>query len=171
VRFGLTMQCLMTVFLLLVSAVVAEGQTSPKAGETLEECVARKRADKEDRKTEEVIRDRGCTTGSVPANGSRKSCSADVCWTAPPGRVIVSAHAVEHSGTGDRHDFSGPRYVPDRERSFGVCFHVSAKSKGGMSRIGVRGWEKINVTVTHKQVFSPEQILDLVRECQGEGAG
>ena len=170
-QFGITMQCLLTLCLFLAPAVAADGQTAPRPSETLEECVAHKLEDKEDRKTQEVIRDQGCTTDSTEWNGSRKSCSADVCWTAPPGRVIVSAHAVEHSGNGDQHDFSGPRYVPDRERSFGVCFHVSAKSKGGMTNSGVRGWEKLNVTVTHKRIFSPEQVLDLVRECQGEGAG
>lgn len=139
------------------------------AAETIEDCVTRKNAGLRDEQTQEVFKDRGCTTGSTTWDGKRRSCSESVCWKAPPNRIIVSSKASPHSRNGDT-DWSGPSYRPDRERAYEVCFGVKAKSKGGMNNSGVRGWMKLDVSVTHRRELSEEEVIGLVTACVREGA-
>lgn len=163
----------MTRSMLLVLAILfiaSPGISQVDKSETLEECVKGKRAELRDEKTETVYTDRGCTTGGTTWDGKRKSCSTDVCWGAPPGRIILNSSATSHSANGSSHSFSGPTYQPDRERAYRVCFHVKAKSKGGMSNSGSRGWQKINMKVTHMRELSEEEVVGLARACIQEGA-
>ena len=104
-------------------------------GESMEQCMERKRTQLLDSKNERVFSDYGCTTGGTEFvvnwdyQGFRtNSCSAAVCYPAPPGRIILEAKAQDHSAAGSAHSWNGPHYAPDRERAVSVCFNVSARS-------------------------------------------
>ena len=128
-----------------------------------------------DKKTELVISDRGCTTGGTEfvvkfdyQGFKTHECSENICWTSPPDRLILDANATDASAAGSRHSFSGPNYVPTREQPTQVCFPVYARSPD--RDIGARGWQKLNVTVTHEKRFTTTEMTGLAVACAREGA-
>ncbi|MCG7866789.1 MAG: hypothetical protein JAY74_10500 [Candidatus Thiodiazotropha taylori] len=136
--------------------------------ETMEQCMARKTAALSQVTEQYVHRDQGCTTKGTEWNGSRNSCDASLCWTAPPGTIIVSARAENHSANGSEHSYSGPHYKPDRERAYEVCFNVHARSPSG--HINSRGWQKLNVAVQTRHELSNQELQGLAIACAREGA-
>jgi hypothetical protein len=143
--------------------------------ESMEQCMNKKVDALRDKKTETVISDRGCTSGGTEFvlkfdyQGFKTSeCSENVCWPAPPGRAILDAVASDASAAGSRHSFSGPNYMPTREQPIQVCFPVYARSPD--RDIGARGWQNINVSVTHEKLFSTTEMTGLAVACAREGA-
>lgn len=159
----------------LFASLCAALFASPALAETMEECMKRKISSLQDRRTETVLSDTGCTSGGtefivrLDYQGFKTSeCHAEVCYTAPPERSIIDATATSHSGNGSRHSFSGPLYKPSRDQPIQVCFPVYARSPD--RDIGARGWQNINVSVTHEKKFTPAEVTGFAVACAREGA-
>lgn len=158
-----------------VVAFIAVAFSTNAVAETMEQCMKRKVSELLDRKTDTVFKDYGCTTRGtefvvqLDYQGFKVyDCSEPVCWTAPSRRRVLDAKATSNSAAGSDHGYTGPTYVPTPERASAVCFHVHAR--GPDKDIGARGWQKLNVTVTHEREFTIEEMTGFAVGCSREGA-
>ena len=144
--------------------------------DTLQACMETKAAALGTVTTEKVRERQGCTTegtdfivSNYQYQGRKQhTCDDDVCWTAPPGRIITDASATDVSASGDEHTIGAPRYSPDKELATTVCVHVHAKSKEQSK--GSRGWQKIDLIATTKHLPAQEEMITIAAECVKEGA-
>lgn len=138
--------------------------------ESIEACMREKAASLKDPRTEVVISDQGCTTGGtefvvqLDFHGYKvSSCRAEVCYPAPPQRIITDAKPTTRSAAGSNNGYDGPHFTPDRERASKVCFNVWAR--GPDKDLGARGWQKLDVAVATRRVFSDDEMIAMATTC------
>lgn len=114
-----------------------------------------------------VIDDQGCTSSGTGSKWDAlyvyHDCEATICWDASQNEVIADAKVEGGSISGSAHSFSPPIYqiaVPGGYMR--VCSNVFARSG---DEHGVRGWQKVKISVSLKGTVTPEAMMSFVGEC------
>jgi hypothetical protein len=143
--------------------------------QTLQQCMNDKVSALAAPTTEKVVSGQGCTTSGTEfvvklnyQGWKQHSCDEDVCWSAPPDRVITDATAIDASGNGDQHTVGAVSYLPEKDNATKVCVHVHALSRDHSQ--GSRGWQKVDINATTRHVPTPDEMINAAQECVKAGA-